>query len=107
MTKTMSLGPEGRLLGCTQVFGPFCAHWAERTGGSPITMPCFSLLKGLEPRPWLGLCNLFISFQAGLCKLIHGGGGEEAGEATTVQKTNNAGSAAPCPGGGGGCGGSG
>lgn len=35
-------------------------------------MPRFSLLKGSEAQPWLGLCDLFISFQARLCKLIHG-----------------------------------
>lgn len=50
-------------------------------------MPCFSLLKRLETQPWLGLCNLFISFQAGLCKLIHGGWAKEAGEAN--RRTEN------------------
>lgn len=44
-------------------------------------MPCFSLLKGLETQPWLDLCDLFISFQAGLCKLIHRGWAKEAREA--------------------------
>lgn len=48
----------------------------------------FSLLKGLETQPWPGLCNLFISFQARLCELIHGGWGKEAGRDTNTQTEN-------------------
>lgn len=50
-------------------------------------MPCFSLLNGLETQPWLGLCTLFISFQARLCELIHGGWVKEAGTPAHIQKT--------------------
>ena len=57
-------------------------------------MPCFSLLKGLETQPWLDLCNLFISFQAGLCKLFHEGRAKEAGEGSkhTYRKQTTLGS---------------
>lgn len=70
-------------------------------------MTCFSWLKGLETQPWLGLCNLFISFQAGLCELIHGGWAEEAGEGSKHKyrkQTKQQGSAAPCFGVGAGAG---
>ena len=69
--------------------------------GSLITMTCFSRLKGLETQPWLGLCDLFISFQAGLCELIHGGWAEEAGEGSRHpcrKQTKQHRSAAPCSG---------
>lgn len=75
--------------------------------GSLITMTCFSRLKGLETQPWLGLCNLFISFQAGLCELIHGGWAKEAGEGskqTYRKRTKQHRSAAPCFGVGAGAG---
>lgn len=57
-------------------------------------MPCFSLLKGLETQPRLDLCNLFISFQAGLCKLFHEGWAKEAGEGSkhTYRKQTTLGS---------------
>ena len=57
-------------------------------------MPCFSLLKALETQPWLDLCNLFISFQAGLCKLFHEGRAKEAGEGSkhTYRKQTTLGS---------------
>ena len=70
-------------------------------------MTCFSRLKGLETQPWPGLCNLFISFQGGLCELIHGGWAEEAGEGskhTYRKQTNKQGWAAPCFGVGAGAG---
>lgn len=55
-------------------------------------MPCFSLLKGLETQPWLGLCALFISFQARLCKLIQSlGEGSQGEKQTQGQKTNSTG----------------
>ena len=68
-------------------------------------MNCFSRLKGLETQHWPGLCNLFISFQGGLCELIHGGRAEEAGEGskhTYRKQTKKQGWAAPASGGSGG-----
>lgn len=65
-------------------------------------MTCFSRLKGLETQHWPGLCNLFISFQGGLCELIHGGRAEEAGEGskhTYRKQTKKQGWAAPASGG--------
>lgn len=40
ITKIMSLGPEGRLLGFT-CLGPFCAHWAERAVVASSQCPAF------------------------------------------------------------------